>query len=295
MATAAAYLVLQSMALVAMTPPPPPVGVPRTRCTVSMTSMSFDETTETITLPLDEEFTADQARSAWNLMVSSARQHVCVVPDDLCEPIQSSCINMARPPAPVLNVKAPAIYHGLFCLPCNRPFGNKCTELESTAFLAMRNFSRDGATANAAVLAHAARTDFPSTCVSDKLCTLHRSKHVKTAIVAAAGFEYLGKLYAMALCLRTAGYYVRLLHVLRTYLEEHVQISKDPRPAGAKEYAELVIQHMIDGLNYDKAQSIHEEKKVPDINKRKSTKLSPEEHWRELPNVITGKWFDDDG
>jgi hypothetical protein len=284
--TASAYLILQCIALASAAPP---VEIRTNARTFSMTSMSFDETTETLTLPLDEEFTSAQTKSAWNIMISSAHQQVTVVPHCEAVPLTSSCIDIVRPPAPMLNVRAPALYHAMFHLPCHRPFEKHCRELEASCSLTMRNFGRDGAPANALMLAHAVRTDMPRACVSEKLCTLHCCKHCEAAVLAASGFNWLGKLYAMALSIRTAGYYTRLLHALRLHLMEHVHVHSDPPPVDALPYAEVLVGHMSDAASYDNASSQFD---APTTNGATSERRK---HWLKLPKLINGHWCDGSG
>ena len=117
---------MQSMLLVACRPPP---ERPRMRCASNVT-LTFDETTERICMPLDEAVTSATVSDHWHVLVSTVDVNVCYVPQEGA--IHCSAMSVVRSPVPVANVGAPALFHGIFGVPVNRPFEQYATVLTNT-------------------------------------------------------------------------------------------------------------------------------------------------------------------
>ena len=71
--TASSILVLQSMLLTVCVPPN---TAPRTQV-ASMITMSFDETTERICMPLDADLTDSTVSDQWHVLVSTVDVNIC--------------------------------------------------------------------------------------------------------------------------------------------------------------------------------------------------------------------------
>lgn len=198
--------------------------------TYCVNSIAFDETQHELQLKLRADLAVHQQCSAWHVLVSSC--------DTVCGSTERRHFQrMVRPPAALVSTRAPQLMHGLFCVPFAEQFETEWTKLSATVSLPIRNFSTDHAHANDKLLAHVTRVLFPTVPTSHRLCSLHQTKHIESALVLVHGSRLVSRMYSTSLMYRTCGYFVRILSSSDQFVENTLEMRRGVPPSNYGTYA----------------------------------------------------------
>ena len=279
-----------------------PDPCPSVMGTYSISTISFDETLHRLSLNVDEVLNPEQQRSAWHVLVAIVGMRCGKILVD--GPPRASSMRVVRPPIVVVNTGAPCVYHGLFRSTISKPYEDVCTTLDEAAsqgnHMSMRNFTRDGASSNSKLTAHASRIH-GSTLTSDKVCSLHTQKTIETSCVVADadGIKRTGRLYSFSLLLAMGGYFMRMLLAVQTVVELNLEMRSGPPPRDARAYGELVVEFIL---------AHHEEHETSAQNKQRHRKNFGGKYKRffrnngqpysrrflyELLDLLNGRWWED--
>jgi hypothetical protein len=254
---------------------------------VAVSGIAWDETQMCLSLKIDDRYTPAQTVSNWHVIISAASL-VCFVveADGRCT---SSYVASARPPVASMNTKAECLHHGLFHIPHTRPFEKKIDSLDKHAYISIRAYNCDGASANWRLFAHMAQQQ-SRTLASMKLCTLHRMKHCETAVVGACGVKLVGALYSHSLLLKMGGYFLRLVHGLDV-LVQTIRIHKGhPPPPEAK----LFLSQFVDYMCHMHAITSRQDHASSHSQKKRNRNVGAENcklRWTAVVKVLNGRWW----
>ena len=209
------------------------------------TSLAFDETTETLCLPLHNHLFRAIQQSAWHVCVS--QQEFLWSIEELTGKFKTAHWDALRPSVPLLGTDAETVFDGLFNLPSVAPFV-KCAAASATAAtISMVHFDRDGASSNDRVVAAMVKAH-PTGLVSHATCGNHNNSLAEGSVVASVGAEILPKLYSLSCLLRMGGHFVRLLHTTVDLIEKHMPRPRRQAaaPPGSQAYIEELLSYALD-------------------------------------------------
>jgi hypothetical protein len=195
-------------------------------------SLSFDETTQQLLLPLAPGLLPQQTRSKWHVLVSQATWTLGLEGgESQGSDIVERHVGFLRPPVPLLSTNAEAIYNGLYDMPAVVRYGELELLFLKEAKCAFVHFDRDAATANDRVIT-ARSSKLPSDVfVSDRVCGNHQNNLIEGAILATHFAPLLSQMYSAALLLRNGGYFLRLIHALTEAVDVGHRIRRTPPPS----------------------------------------------------------------
>jgi hypothetical protein len=209
-----------------------------------VSTLAFDETKETLLLPLHPALAPQQTRSSWHVLVSQANITLVSANDGGEWMVRHA--KVLRPPVPLLDTSAAAIYDGLYDLPATIPFKDFEASLIDVAKFSFVHFDRDGASSNDLVVG-ARFQELPNhVFVTDHICGNHRNNLIESTIIATHFAKLVSKMYSASLLLRTGGYFLRLIHAVGAAVEENheIRLGASP-PVTAAEYGKELMDYHI--------------------------------------------------
>ena len=170
--------------------------------------------------------------------------------------VSCSYVRVLRPPVALLSTSAACLYDALYLHPSSKPFEKTCASCNDVSHFRARNVARDDAIPNRNCN-RKAFLKIPTTCCSDKVCSLHIEKRIEVFATTVTGVCMLSRLYSITLQMRTGGYYFRLLKAIKPVLSRPgcVIMRRGYPPAGAVEYAKQVVQMMLVGARRNLGQT----------------------------------------
>jgi len=209
---------------------------------VFVSSVAFDESTERLLLPVHARLGAAAQRSSWHVLVSQQHNSWVVRGPDRVK--HSRWMNLARPPIPIVGTSSECLFSGLFqtgCIGAYWAFQQHCLSQASFPIL---HYDRDGASANAKLLARHF-CELPSHwLLSSRACGNHTNNLVEGSLALSIDRDYINRMYSLSLLFRMHGYFSRLVLSLPA-LVESAQIRRGQPPPTAKAYSGEVQDYFI--------------------------------------------------
>ena len=271
-------------------------------------SMSWDETKETLLLPLHPELKPAQQRSAWHVLVASHELVLGWGSWESTDPFTVGSLQTTTIPVPLMTTSAACIYDGLFDVAVAKRSVEHAETILRIAKLALFIFNRDGASSNSKLVAHRAAI-LKNICPDDnylwcdKVCSLHGNQLTNVAVLHG-NMNIVKSIYVVASLCKSGGAFLRLIHAVPATINAMLVCRRGPPPpeciAFTNELKDYCLTHFLARreMNSKKKKKIntHDHDEGWDVNQERSAaRVMHSKALDDLFSVLNGEIWDRGG